>query len=725
MGRKLFEDGDKVEVTVDGKTSQATIAQYDTNARKVIVKYEGQEEVDQTWIPIKNVAKLDDKGKPIKRERSRSRTRGQSPARTPAAKKATSPKKAVSTRTRSKSRDRSKPTAAGDANTKKLVNPADFSADEEAINTPAAATTRGRTTSKKSSESSKKAAAASKSQSPSRERKASTKSKTATKAGAAKNASKTAAVAAAPKPAPLKDPDFSADEEEANIEKIVEANSNTEDFKEPAAAKTCGLRKMGDCICQMSQKIAGCLRVKTGCTYMGACQGVQWTCCQTVAALKFLWAMSVLMFKTIITNIPMVLTYYVTNMIVLFLIDKKNVKLSQFYPENFVLPTLPDNPFLKLDLLSLDLAVQQANLMTLVCFLKYPVVMLLAFHSITQLQNFYDGYKIVVGANPRKTTVCNLRKVWLTYMLVTAFVMYFESFLPYVDQYFPEVLTNPVTPYFRNGLLYVNSQLYEALTCIFLNSKKFYFTLILLATFKAYQDFNFDLSTSWKKWFLNDELSVSYDTRFNVTFGLEIFEQLAYLVLAVKNPGNKFLWFLVNMNFWNAFLTTRSSDSNSDKSQTIEGMSIKRFYQGSLTSGFWFYFYNLYKLFCYMSFWRFINKAKVMTSNPYQLGAFFLVCVIATILKFSSHINFPPEKRFGIHGKIRNAERLSEILHVFSLSLLCDCKFGNAPCVISTIYIILQILDLHISEECCLSRSQNKWKTYFNKVEYRLIPRVY
>lgn len=189
----------------------------------------------------------------------------------------------------------------------------------------------------------------------------------------------------------------------------------------------------------------------------------------------------------------MVLTYYVTNMIVLFLIDKKNVKLSQFYPENFVLPTLPDNPFLKLDLLSLDLAVQQANLMTLVCFLKYPVVMLLAFHSITQLQNFYDGYKIVVGANPRKTTVCNLRKVWLTYMLVTAFVMYFESFLPYVDQYFPEVLTNPVTPYFRNGLLYVNSQLYEALTCIFLNSKKFYFTLILLATFKAYQDFNFDL----------------------------------------------------------------------------------------------------------------------------------------------------------------------------------------------------------------------------------------
>lgn len=43
MGRKLFEDGDKVEVTVDGKTSQATIAQYDTNARKVIVKYEGQE----------------------------------------------------------------------------------------------------------------------------------------------------------------------------------------------------------------------------------------------------------------------------------------------------------------------------------------------------------------------------------------------------------------------------------------------------------------------------------------------------------------------------------------------------------------------------------------------------------------------------------------------------------------------------------------------------------
>lgn len=132
--------------------------------------------------------------------------------------------------------------------------------------------------------------------------------------------------------------------------------------------------------------------------------------------------------------------------------------------------------------------------------------------------------------------------------------MYFSDIMTYLDSKFPEILINPVTPYIRSFITLINEQLYNALTSIFLNSKSFYFSLVLLATFKAYHDFDFELGTSWKSWFLNNEMTTSLTTRFNVSFGLEMFLQIAYLVLAVKNPNNKYLWLLVNANFVQGFL---------------------------------------------------------------------------------------------------------------------------------------------------------------------------
>ena len=42
MGRnKLFEEGDAVEVTVDGKSKKASIVEYDTQAKQVLVKFDG------------------------------------------------------------------------------------------------------------------------------------------------------------------------------------------------------------------------------------------------------------------------------------------------------------------------------------------------------------------------------------------------------------------------------------------------------------------------------------------------------------------------------------------------------------------------------------------------------------------------------------------------------------------------------------------------------------
>ena len=83
--------------------------------------------------------------------------------------------------------------------------------------------------------------------------------------------------------------------------------------------------------------------------------------------------------------------------------------------------------------------------------------------------------------------------------------------------------------------------------------------------------------------------------------------------------------------------STRSSESHDG--QTIEANTLKRHYQGTLVSGFWFYFMQIYKMFTVMSFWRFINKTKTMTNCQCQLyffGAAFLASHIGSGLFFSN-----------------------------------------------------------------------------------------
>merc|ERR1712066_767967 len=82
--------------------------------RKMQVKYEGEEDIDQNWISTKYVERVNEEGTPIPKpsRASRSSSRGRD------ASDSKSKKKGVSSRTRSKSRER-QPTAA-------------FSADEDA-----------------------------------------------------------------------------------------------------------------------------------------------------------------------------------------------------------------------------------------------------------------------------------------------------------------------------------------------------------------------------------------------------------------------------------------------------------------------------------------------------------------------------------------------------------------------------------------------------------------
>ena len=69
----------------------------------------------------------------------------------------------------------------------------------------------------------------------------------------------------------------------------------------------------------------------------------------------------------------------------------------------------------------------------------------------------------------------------------------------------------------------------------------------------------------------------------------------------------------------------------STRPNNTEDNSIKRHYQSTLISGFWFYYCHIFKLFTIMSFWRFINKPKNMTDSPYQLGAFVFLLLGANI----------------------------------------------------------------------------------------------
>jgi hypothetical protein len=762
MGRtKLFDDGDRVSVSINDETKIGQVVQYDSVGRKVMVKYEGQKAIDQTWIPIKNITKIDTNNKPIKKaDRSTSRGRTTSPAKS-SSKSPT--KKSVSSRTRSKSRDRKPKTGGGDApDLNKSSNAADFSsADEEALapskDTPA--TSRGRSTAKANktaNNNNNKKSTATKSKSPTRQAKS--KSPTRSSARQTKKAAEKAAAAAVA--------DFSADDEmtEEQTKKLIEKNSKKdEDVSKNDKASTNSSSSTSNPLCKIMQPICNtskticnmtCKTIKTILSYPCACvtkicefckipkcsgnlcgnikNAANYSFNKIYDGIYMLLTLICFLTRVTLMNLPMVVTFFIANWILLFLIDKKNIKFSHFHKDNFNLPSLPENIYKNLNILTCSCETWKANFFHIIEFLKFPSFMLLGFHTITKLCNYFRGYKRVIGANPRATTFANLRKVWLSFMIFTVFVMYGDKMMDKVQESFNKIMPFALPEmviiffsYIRQGIQMINGFVYNGFATVFLDSKKFYYSLILLATFKSYQDHKFQMLTDWRTWFLNDESTTTYCSRFNVSFGLEMFEQIAYLILAIKNPTNKYLWLLVNANFVLGFLTTRSCDSKADKSQTTEGISVKRHYQSTLHSGFWFYFFNIFKLFTYMSFWRFISKVKTMTDCQWHLGAFPVFVSLTCLRRYQSRTNFPSEKRVGIHGKIRNSERLADILHVMTLLLLCNFSFGNAPLVISIIYLILTILDLHISEECCLSKSPSKWKSYHGKVKYRMIPGVY
>lgn len=659
--RRLFEPDDSVIIEIDDKKRKGTIAEYDAKGRKVIVKYDGNKKIEDAWISTKHVTRVDKNGKPVQKARSRSTSRG----RTPAAKKNKSPARS-SSRTRSSSRGR-----------KPKANSADFSsADEAALNDPTPVKIR--------------------------------------KSPARKKATKTPAKAKTF----LKDAQFSADDEpekstpakkgKSKNQVAIEKNSKDTTAAEPAA-KACKYNFLKINLC-------GFCPVKSIC------------CCwkQMVDFAFSMFNMFMLICKLTLNNLPMVLTWYVANASIFFLMDKKNVRLNHFHKDNFQLPAFPYNFdfIMNIKLMSCDFNVWKANFMSVWNVVEFPVYLMLCFKKIDYLQNYFGGFKMIVGSSPRVSTKVNLRKVWLTQILFCGFVIYFDSILSVIDQYFPTILANPITPYFRQVCLWLNGKFYNILTAVFLNSKKYYFSLILLAAFQAYSDHDFDVTTKFQDWFLNADSSTNLKTRFVYTYGFEMASHLAFLVLAVKNPTNKWLWLLVNTNFVQGFLATRSTESPND-GQSAEATTIRRFYQGTLISGFWFYFMQIYKLFTVMSFWRFINKTKTMTSCQYQLYAFAVVLMISNILKFQAGANYPSEKRFGIHGKIRNAGRLAEILYVASLVLLCDFKFGNAPLVMLALYTFMQILDIKIAEACALQKSRTKWAAYHTKVPFRFIPKVW
>ena len=100
--RRLFMEDDRVKVSLPKLDAKfAKVSQYDTQTRKMQVKYEGDEEIDLNWINIKYVERVTENGESIPKpsRNSRSSSRGRDNSKTVT-------KKTVASRTRSKSRER-------------------------------------------------------------------------------------------------------------------------------------------------------------------------------------------------------------------------------------------------------------------------------------------------------------------------------------------------------------------------------------------------------------------------------------------------------------------------------------------------------------------------------------------------------------------------------------------------------------------------------------------
>jgi len=486
----------------------------------------------------------------------------------------------------------------------------------------------------------------------------------------------------------LKDAEFSADEEEvdaagAALEQAAEANS-----KEDSASVVEPESKSG-----------------------GSCD----------AAVQFfdnLAQCSVMAVKMVLSNIPMIMCLLIAVYSHLFIVDKKNIRASSFYnPLSKSMPKFPEIPVERFSWtwLATDLAVWKSQVFNLWTMLKFPVIISAKLYTINYLkEQFFDGYKIVIGAKPRCSTKVNLRKVWLCLTAISAFIIYAEDMMPYFDKMMP--IENPVTPVLKGYFLIAHGHLYDVITMVFRSSTKFYFYLLVLAFFKSYHDFDFDFKTTWQQWFMNTEHTTAMNTRFVVGFGAEMFLQTSFFILAAKNPTNMFLWVIFNARLIQNYLSVRGEE---------EETAVRRFHMSGNVSGWWFYLTSFFRCACFTNIWRFISKAERVTTCKYGIAAFGVLQLASFVVTYMANKEWPSDKKNGIHAHIRQAAKLGDILCLASMTALCDFKFGNAPMWVLGLYVVHTLVDAVLQEEAQVAHSRTKWESYYKNVAYKFIPKVY
>lgn len=634
--RRLFMEDDRVKVSLPKLDAKfAKVSQYDTQTRKMQVKYEGDEEIDLNWINIKYVERVTENGESIPKpsRNSRSSSRGRDNSKTVT-------KKTVASRTRSKSRERTPVTAA-------------FSADEDATE-PVAVQAKVKSPKKKASTPTRSSA------------------RTAEKES-------------------LKDSEFSADEEEevaidaagAALEKAAEANSKEDSPSVVEAESKSGASC--DAAVQFFDNLAQC---------------------------------SVMAVKMVLSNIPMIMCLLIAVYSHLFIVDKKNIRASSFYnPLSKSMPKFPEIPVERFSWtwLATDLAVWKSQILNLWTMLKFPVIISAKLYTINYLkEQFFDGYKIVIGSKPRCSTKVNLRKVWMCLTAISAFIIYAEDMMPYFEKMVP--IENPVTPVLKGYFLIAHGYLYDVITMVFRSSTKFYFYMLVLAFFKSYHDFDFDFNTTWQQWFMNTEHTTALNTRFVVGFGAEMFLQTSFFILAAKNPTNMFLWVIFNARLIQNYLSVRGEE---------EETAVRRFHMSGNVSGWWFYLTSFFRCACFTNIWRFISKSERVTTCKYGIGAFCVLQLASFVVTFMANKEWPSCKKTGIHAHIRQAARLGDILCLASMTALCDLKFGNAPMWVLGLYVVHTLVDAVLQEEAQVAHSRTKWETYYKNVAYKFIPKVY
>jgi len=630
--RRLFEEDDRVKINLPGEKSRnASIAQYDTAARKLLVKYENEKQVDKTWISTKHAQRIDAKGKVIprptpSRTESRSNSRGRS----------TSPNKkvkAISSRTRSKSRERVT---------------ADFSADD--------------------SQSAAEPTKVSAKKSPKKRKTISTPKRTAKSA--------------------LKDAEFSADDEEQDLTAAAEKNS-----REMPSVSNC-FSFCSNFVCGTVTKI-----IKLAYFYV-----------------TFVLNAMHVSFTLFLKNVPMILSFAATLYVFLTIVDKKNIRYQSLWPLKF--PATPANKignFKWMNVCSWNFNGWKTNFNALWSVLQFPVCMSAAFHLITYLKGCFPSYKITIGSKPRVTSQVNLMKVWMSMTALTAVVLYMDKIYPQMTKLCP--IDNPITPILGKYFLLAHSYVYDGICMVFRSTSKFYFNILLLALFKSYDDFDFDFDLDWKTWFMNPIDTTSMNTRFLCTFGSEMFLQTSFFVLAARNPNNIYLWIIFNSRFVQNYLSYRAGDQ--------EELSLRRHYTSTSLSGWFFYSNQVFKAFAFTNIWRFISKIDRVTSCKFGIAAFAGLQLASFLFSYMANKDFPSEKRNGIHGKIRHADRLADICGLAAMTALCEFNFGNVPYVVLGLFVIMQVVDVCWQEEAQRVKSKTKWETYFNRVPFKFIPKVY